>query len=195
MSPPSLTALPAPAHPTPLADTEPLFEFPVTYSKFLLAVYFTCGHVSFHVTPYISPSPLSPCPEVCSLCLKQCLLFSVTIVSMQPVNFHCKLQDRFYFGWELTLIASLIWAEHYVSTIQFQSCGPNRLLWWSRLEVRRWRQLGAKPQQAFLCFLMTSIDHLSEERWGLPSKVCIQLLFHPLIFFSFFLFWCGPLKK
>ena len=31
-------------------DTEPLFEFPETYSKFPLAIYFTHGNISFHVT-------------------------------------------------------------------------------------------------------------------------------------------------
>ena len=30
--------------------TEPLFEFPESYSKFPLAIYFTYGIVSFHVT-------------------------------------------------------------------------------------------------------------------------------------------------
>ena len=31
-------------------DTEPLFEFPEPHSKFPLAVYFTYGNISFHVT-------------------------------------------------------------------------------------------------------------------------------------------------
>ena len=31
-------------------DTESLFEFPEPYRIFLLAIYFTCGNVSFHVT-------------------------------------------------------------------------------------------------------------------------------------------------
>ena len=44
--PPSIS-LPIP----PLqVDTEPLFEFPETYSKFPLTVYFTHGNVNFHVT-------------------------------------------------------------------------------------------------------------------------------------------------
>ena len=59
-------------------DTEPLFEFPEPYSKFLLAIYITHGKVSFHVTLSIlltlscpltmsislfsmSASPLLPC--------------------------------------------------------------------------------------------------------------------------------------
>ena len=64
----ALISLPIP----PLyVDTEPLFEFPEPYSKFLLAIYFTYDNVSFHVTPpYISPSPpCSPCLWVYSLCL------------------------------------------------------------------------------------------------------------------------------
>ena len=57
-------------------QAEPLFEFPEPYSKFLLAICFTYDNVSFHVTlsmygkTYISLSPpLSPCPQVYSLCL------------------------------------------------------------------------------------------------------------------------------
>ena len=49
--PPFWTSLPSPPHPIPLeADTEPLFGFPETYRKFPLAIYFTYGNVSFHVT-------------------------------------------------------------------------------------------------------------------------------------------------
>ena len=48
-------------------DTDPLFEFPEPYSKFLLAIYFTYGNVSFHVTLSIhltlsSPLPMSTFP-------------------------------------------------------------------------------------------------------------------------------------
>ena len=44
-------------------DTEPLFEFPEPYSKFPLAIYFTYGNISFHVTlSYISPSLHSSLP-------------------------------------------------------------------------------------------------------------------------------------
>ena len=45
--------------------TEPWFEFPESYSKFPLALYFTYGNVSFHVTLFIHlilsllPSPVS----------------------------------------------------------------------------------------------------------------------------------------
>ena len=71
---PSLLNLPPISCPIPLlqVDTEPLFEFPEPYSKFPLAIYFTYGNVSFHVTLSIHltlSSPLSPCPQVYSLCL------------------------------------------------------------------------------------------------------------------------------
>ena len=63
---PSLLNLPPISCPIPplWIDTEPLFEFPEPYSKFPLAIYFTYGNVSFHVTlSYILPSPpLCPCP-------------------------------------------------------------------------------------------------------------------------------------
>ena len=48
-------------------DTEPLFEFPEPYSKFLLALCFTYGNVSFHVTLSIHLTLFSPLPM--SICL------------------------------------------------------------------------------------------------------------------------------
>ena len=39
-----------PSHLTLQPVTEPLFEFPESYSKFPLAIYFTYGIVNFHVT-------------------------------------------------------------------------------------------------------------------------------------------------
>ena len=49
---PSLLKPPPIALPIPplSVDTEPLFEFPEPYSKFPLAIYFTYGNISFHVT-------------------------------------------------------------------------------------------------------------------------------------------------
>ena len=70
---PSLLNLPPISLPIlPLeVDTEPLSEFPEPYSKMPLAIYFTYGDVSSMLLfPYVSPSPpLSPCPQVYSLCL------------------------------------------------------------------------------------------------------------------------------
>ena len=37
-------------YPSLYGDSESLFEFPEPYSKFPLAIYFTYGNVSFHVT-------------------------------------------------------------------------------------------------------------------------------------------------
>ena len=48
-------------------DTEPLFEFPDTYSKFPLTIYFTYGNVSFHVTLSIHLTLSSPLPMSISL--------------------------------------------------------------------------------------------------------------------------------
>ena len=62
ISPPFWTSLPSPtpSHPSRLIQS-PCFEFSEPYSKIPLAIYFTYGNVSFHVTPpYISPSPPSP---------------------------------------------------------------------------------------------------------------------------------------
>ena len=40
-------------------DAKPLFEFPETYIKFSLGIYFTYGNVSFHVTLPVSVSLFS----------------------------------------------------------------------------------------------------------------------------------------
>ena len=51
MSPPSWPSLLLPSHPIPplYVVTERWFEFPESYSKFPLALYFTYGNISFHV--------------------------------------------------------------------------------------------------------------------------------------------------
>ena len=48
-------------------DTQPLFEFPEPYSKFPLALYFTYGNVSFHVTLSVHLSLSSFLPMSISL--------------------------------------------------------------------------------------------------------------------------------
>ena len=48
-------------------DTKPLFEFLEPYSKFLLAIYFTYGNVSVHVTLSIHLTLSSPLPMSISL--------------------------------------------------------------------------------------------------------------------------------
>ena len=69
ISPPFWTSLPSPSpsHLSRLIQS-PLFEFPEPYSKFLLAIYFTYGNVSFHVTLSIH----------LTLSIPLCVCFSVT---------------------------------------------------------------------------------------------------------------------
>ena len=43
-------------------DTKPLFEFPESYGKFPLAIYFTYGNINFHVTLSIHLTLSSPLP-------------------------------------------------------------------------------------------------------------------------------------
>ena len=75
MSPP--ISLPIP----PLqVDTEPLFEFSETYSKFPLAIYFTYGNVSFHITLSIHLTFSSSLPMSISL-------FSMSVSSLLPCKF------------------------------------------------------------------------------------------------------------
>ena len=45
-----------------------------------------------------------------------------------------------------------------------------------------------------MCFLVTPLSSSSEESWGLPSKVWIQLLIHPYIFLLYFFMIC-TIKK
>ena len=66
ISPPFWTSLPSPSWPLYVA-TEPLSEFPEPYIKFPLAIYFTYGNVSFHVTPSIHLTLSSPFPTSISL--------------------------------------------------------------------------------------------------------------------------------
>jgi len=66
-SPPSWTSLPPPSPSHSLVDTEPLFEFPETYRKFPLALYFTYSNVSFRVTLFIQLTLSSPLPVSISL--------------------------------------------------------------------------------------------------------------------------------
>ena len=66
-----------PPQPTPVGDTEPLLEFPEPYSKFLLAIYFTDGNVSFHVTLSIHLTLSSPLPMSISL-------FSMSVSPLLP---------------------------------------------------------------------------------------------------------------
>ena len=50
------------SHPIPpfWVDTEPLFEFPESHSKFPLAIYFTYGNASFLITSFHASHPLLP---------------------------------------------------------------------------------------------------------------------------------------
>ena len=70
---PSLLNLPSVSLPiSPLKlNTEPLFEFPESYSKFPLAIYFAYGNESFHVTVSIHLPLFFPLPTFISssLCL------------------------------------------------------------------------------------------------------------------------------
>ena len=61
---------PSPSYPSRLSQTTG-FGFPVSYSKFPLAIYFTYGHVyvSMLLSQIIPPSPSPLCPKVCSSCL------------------------------------------------------------------------------------------------------------------------------
>ena len=66
-----------PPHSTLWVDTEPLFEFPGPDSKFLLAIYLTYGHVSFHVTLSTHLTLSSPLPV-------SLILFSMSLSPLLP---------------------------------------------------------------------------------------------------------------
>ena len=75
----SLLNLPPISRPIPSfqVDTEPLFEFPEPYSNFPLAIYFTYGNVSFHVSLSIHLTLSSPLPMSVSL-FSMCVSPSLT---------------------------------------------------------------------------------------------------------------------
>ena len=70
--PPSGTSLapPIPSHPSRLPQSTG-FQFPVSYSKFLLAICFTygTGYVSMLLSQFMPPSPFPTVSTICSLCL------------------------------------------------------------------------------------------------------------------------------
>ena len=66
-----------PPHFTPQIYIEPLSEFPDPQSKFSVAIYFTYGNVSFHVTLCIHLTLSSPLPMSISL-------FSLSVSSLLP---------------------------------------------------------------------------------------------------------------
>ena len=86
---PSILNLPPISLPiSPLqVDTESLFEFLESYSKFPLAIYFIYGNVSFHVTLSIHLTLLSPL-------LMSISLFSVSISPLLP----CKQILQYHFS-------------------------------------------------------------------------------------------------
>ena len=88
---PSLLNLPSIFLPVPPSTLiEPLFEFSEPYSKFLLAIYFTYGNVSFRVTLSIHLTLSSPLPRPISLfsmSVRTSIQFSiVAALSCTPTN-------------------------------------------------------------------------------------------------------------
>ena len=73
MSPPSWTSLtpPSPSQPSRLIQS-PWFEFPESYRKFSLVIYFTYVNISFHVTHCINPilSLMNKLPRWLRICLE-----------------------------------------------------------------------------------------------------------------------------
>ena len=66
-----------------------MFEFPETYSKFLLAIYFTYGNVSFHVTLSIHLTLFSPLPmsiSLFSMSVSPFLSYWVKIFNEKEIN-------------------------------------------------------------------------------------------------------------
>ena len=86
---PSLLNLPPISCPIPPLwnDTEPLFEFPELHSKFPLAIYFTYGDASFHVTLSVHLNLSSPLPMSLSL-------ISMSVSPLLP----CKWILEYYFS-------------------------------------------------------------------------------------------------
>ena len=69
-------------------DTEPLFEFPETYSKFPLAIYLTFGNISFRVALSIYLTLSSPLPVSTTL-------FSVSVSPLLTLTSTGDTQTQF----------------------------------------------------------------------------------------------------
>ena len=84
---PSLLNLPSPHLPPVLplsVVTEPHFEFPESYSKFPLALYFTYGYACCHVTVSMHPT-LSFLPAIHKCVLCACVsIAALHIISSVP---------------------------------------------------------------------------------------------------------------
>ena len=87
MFPPSWASLlpTTPYHPSQIV-TEPQFEFPESYSKFPLAIYFiyVSVYVSMLLSPFVSIPPFPSCPLAVTLSLSLCL------------HLHCCPENRFH---------------------------------------------------------------------------------------------------
>ena len=85
ISPPFWTSLPSPSQSHSPRLIQNPFEFPEPYSKFPLAIYFTYGNVSFHVTLSIHLTHSSP------------LHMSISLFSVSPL-LPCKQIPQYHFS-------------------------------------------------------------------------------------------------
>ena len=120
------------------------FEYPLSYSKFPLAIYFTCGNVCVSVLPFqfippspfptvstnlsfMSTSPLLPCKKVHQYHLSRFhniwyLLFSLwltllCIISYRFIHFFSTDTNAFlFYGW---VIFHCIYVPHFVYPLIF----------------------------------------------------------------------------
>ena len=141
-----------PPHSTLQVDTEPLFEFPEPYSKFPLAIYFTYGSVSFHVTLSIHPTLSSPFPMSISL-------FSMPVSPLLPCKYILQYDfSRFHICvLEYDIYLSLSDSLHFVQQVLGSSTSSeltqmSSFLWLSNIPLCMYHSF----------FIHSSVDgHLS----------------------------------
>ena len=157
--PPFWTSLssPSPSHPSRLVQSP--FEFPEPYSKFPLAIYFTYGNISFHVTPSIHLTLSCPLPLSISR-------FSMSVSPLLP----CKLRDPEHTGsclieafrshsttcCHLTLQFTKVKAAHILPSVFFFqiSCASPQWKVSSDWHSEVWV---AKERESLACFLWKRI--------------------------------------
>ena len=93
MSPPFPTSLPSPSSPHPSACHRAP-EFPESYSKFPLAIYFTYGIINFYVTfsihiPFSFPLPTVSHRSVLYVCISICALKTNSSVPSLQIPYIC----------------------------------------------------------------------------------------------------------
>ena len=118
MFPPSRTSIPppTPSHPSRLSQSTS-FEFPASYSKFPLVVYFTYGNVDVSVLlfQFAPPSPSLMCPHFYSLDLR---LYAALWIALSVPSFSIICVNMWYSFFSFWLTSFHIIGSRFIHLIK-----------------------------------------------------------------------------